>query len=65
MLVSNKYLSQNLLRDPILPSEADYLIMECTYGDKPHEDLDTAYAELCAAVTKTIRRGGKVPIPAR
>ena len=53
-----------LLRDPVLPSEVDHLIMECTYGDKPHQDPDTAYEELRAAVTKTFRRGGKVIIPA-
>lgn len=27
-----------LLKDPILPEAADYLIMESTYGDKPHRD---------------------------
>jgi metallo-beta-lactamase family protein len=53
-----------LLRDPVLPSDADHLIMECTYGDKPHQDPDTAYEELCAAVTRTFHRGGKVIIPA-
>jgi metallo-beta-lactamase family protein len=53
-----------LLRDPILPSDTDYMIMECTYGDKPHNDPSTAYDELCVAVTRTVRRGGKVIIPA-
>jgi len=28
-----------LLRDPVLPSDADYMIMECTYGDKTHQSL--------------------------
>ena len=27
-----------LLRDPVLPEDVDYLLMECTYGDKPHND---------------------------
>ena len=53
-----------LLRDPVLPSDADYLIMECTYGDKPHHDPESAYEALCLAVTKTVHRGGKVIIPA-
>ncbi len=52
-----------LLRDPVLPEEADYLIMECTYGDKPHEDPQQAYDELRQVVTNTIGRGGKVIIP--
>mgnify|MGYP005846413709 CR=1 FL=1 len=37
-----------LLRDPLLPENADYLLMESTYGDK----------------ARTIKRGGKVIIPA-
>ena len=31
---------------PILPEQVDYLIMECTYGDKPHRDPQLAYDEL-------------------
>ena len=26
-----------IIRDPKLPFDSDYLIMECTYGDRPHE----------------------------
>jgi metallo-beta-lactamase family protein len=40
------------------------MIMECTYGDKPHRDPAAAYDELGVAVTRTVRRGGKVIIPA-
>jgi metallo-beta-lactamase family protein len=53
-----------LIRDPVLPTEADYLVMECTYGDKPHRDPQTAFEELREVVTRTVRRGGKVIIPA-
>jgi metallo-beta-lactamase family protein len=53
-----------LLRDPILPSQADYLIMECTYGDKPHRDPESALEELRQVVSRTIQRSGKVIIPA-
>jgi metallo-beta-lactamase family protein len=53
-----------LLRDPVLPNWADYLIMECTYGDKPHEDPNLAYDELRQVVGRTLERGGKVIIPA-
>jgi metallo-beta-lactamase family protein len=52
-----------LIRDPVLPYEADVLMMECTYGDKPHENPQLAVEELRQAVTRTIRRGGKVIIP--
>jgi len=53
-----------LLRDPVLPSGADYMIMECTYGDKPHENPQLAYDELREVVRSTAERKGKVIIPA-
>ena len=53
-----------LLRDPVLPSDADYLLMECTYGDKTHRDPQVAFDELQEIVSKTVNRGGKVIIPA-
>ena len=53
-----------LLRDPILPVDADYLLMECTYGDKPHDDPRRAFEEFQEVVERTIQRGGKVIIPA-
>ncbi|MFZ5878419.1 MAG: MBL fold metallo-hydrolase RNA specificity domain-containing protein [Chloroflexota bacterium] len=53
-----------LLRDPVLPTEADYMIMECTYGDKPHRDPLNAYEEFRGVVKRTVERGGKIIIPA-
>ena len=53
-----------LVRDPVTPLEVDYLIMECTYGDRVHETPDQAYASLHDLVRRTIDRGGKVIIPA-
>ncbi len=53
-----------LLRDPVLPTAADYMIMECTYGDKPHREPELAYEELRQVVSRTVNRGGKVIIPA-
>ena len=53
-----------LLRDPVLPSQVDTLIMECTYGDKSHRDPELAYEELREVVKRTVARGGKVIIPA-
>jgi len=53
-----------LMRDPVLPEKPDVLIMECTYGDKPHRDPELAYAELRDVTAKTLERGGKVIIPA-
>ena len=53
-----------LMRDPELPEAVDYLIMECTYGDKPHRDPQMAYDELRTVVGRTLERKGKVIIPA-
>jgi metallo-beta-lactamase family protein len=53
-----------LLRDPILPTDADYLLMECTYGDKPHDDPSVAFEEFHEVVARTMKRGGKVIVPA-
>ena len=53
-----------LLRDPVLPEAADYLLMESTYGDKSHNDPALAFEEFHNVVARTVARGGKVIIPA-
>jgi len=55
-----------LLKDPILPGgyDVDLLMMECTYGDRPHDDINKAFDEFRKVVNQTIQRGGKVIIPA-
>jgi metallo-beta-lactamase family protein len=53
-----------LLRDPILPDAADYMIMECTYGDRSHNNPEIAYLEFRDVVKRTVERGGKVIVPA-
>lgn len=53
-----------IIRDPVLPDRADILIMESTYGDKPHRDPENAFVEFRDVVKRTIGRGGKVIVPA-
>jgi metallo-beta-lactamase family protein len=53
-----------LIKDPVLPSDADTLLMECTYGDRNHPANVEAYEQLRAIVSDTLGRGGKVIIPA-
>lgn len=53
-----------LLRDPVLPEVADYLLMESTYGDKLHNDPQAAFDEFRQVVKRTVNRGGKLIIPA-
>lgn len=52
-----------LIPDPVTPHDVDYMIMECTYGDRPHPDPDAGYEELRLVVERTINRGGKVIVP--
>ncbi len=53
-----------LIPDPVMPSEVDYLLMESTYGDKPHAEHTYAYNELRDVVAETLERDGKVIVPA-
>ena len=53
-----------ILRDPVLPKDVDYLVMEATYGDKVHNDPQKAHEELYQVVMETIRKRGKVIVPA-
>ena len=54
---------QPLIRDPSYIREADYVIMESTYGNRNH-DKRTDYArELAGIIQSTFDRGGNVVIP--
>ncbi len=53
-----------ILRDPSTVSEADFLIMESTYGSRRHEARDDARATLRKVILETYHRRGKVLIPA-
>jgi metallo-beta-lactamase family protein len=54
----------HILRDPILPADVDYLVMESTYGDKPRGDPQAAYEEFFQVVMAAIQRRGKIIVPA-
>lgn len=54
-----------LMNDPVLPEgKVDTLLMECTYGDKPHAEPELAFTEFRDVVKRTVKRGGKIIIPA-
>jgi metallo-beta-lactamase family protein len=53
-----------LLSVPDSPPAADALILESTYGNRDHEDVHAEVEEMAAAITRTIKRGGTVVIPA-
>lgn len=56
--------SHPLLREPAPPPAVDALVLESTYGDRAHEDVQSELDELAAVITRTIKRGGTVLIPA-
>src|SRR5262249_25832562 len=49
-----------LLQDPVLPQPVDYLLMECTYGDTPHDDPRVAFEQFRQVVMQAVGRGGKI-----
>lgn len=53
-----------LIRNPIYTREADYVVMESTYGDRLHEKGGDHVAELARITQETLDRGGNVVIPA-
>jgi len=54
-----------LLRDPTPIFEADYLLVESTYGNRDHKSMDATQDELVEAVNDTLeRKGGNVIVPA-
>ena len=52
-----------LLKDPTIIEKADYIIMEATYGDRVHDDIEQRTEELINIILKTTKRGGSVIIP--
>lgn len=52
-----------IIRDPVIPTGADAVIMESTYGNRDHESVTNARSELAAVVRDTAARGGRVLIP--
>ncbi len=60
--IGNK--NKPLIRDPHYIKEADYVVMECTYGDRLHGVIPDHVSILAGIVQKTLDRGGNVVIPA-
>lgn len=56
-------LNQPLLRDPQYIKEADYVIMESTYGDRIHKQVTNYVPVFADIIQKTFDRGGNLVIP--
>ena len=52
-----------ILRDPDVFSEADYIIMESTYGDRIHNGSTDVEGRLAQVIRETVDAGGNVVIP--
>ena len=53
-----------IVREPVPPEGANALIMESTYGNRDHESVQGARAQLARVVRETAARGGRILIPA-
>ncbi|MDO5602942.1 MAG: MBL fold metallo-hydrolase [Oscillospiraceae bacterium] len=59
--IGNK--AQPLLKDPQYIREADYAVMESTYGDRSHGPAPDYIGELAGIIQETFDNGGNVVIP--
>jgi metallo-beta-lactamase family protein len=52
-----------LVRDPSVFEQADYIVMESTYGDRNHKDPLDVEELLAQIIKETIKAGGNIIIP--
>jgi len=52
-----------ILHDPTLFDEADYVLVESTYGDRLLESSEDAANQLAEIINSTVKRGGNIVIP--
>jgi len=53
-----------ILRNPDLSSRPDFLIIESTYGGRNHDPQEKSLLDLEQVIKDTVKRGGKLIIPA-
>jgi metallo-beta-lactamase family protein len=53
-----------IIKDPSVPAEADFIVMESTYGNRLHKPMKESIDELVEAIKTTFKKGGNVYIPA-
>ncbi len=57
-------IDQPIIKDPQYIKQADYVVMEATYGDRLHERSHDFTADLAKIIDETLNRKGNVIIPA-
>lgn len=55
--------SRPLINDPVMPPDADYVVIESTYGDRLHGARPDYVTDLSNILQQTFDRGGNVVIP--
>ncbi|MDP3049678.1 MAG: MBL fold metallo-hydrolase [Thermodesulfovibrionales bacterium] len=53
-----------IINDPSLATEAEYVVMESTYGNRLHKGMSETIDELVEVIKVTFKKGGNVIIPA-
>jgi metallo-beta-lactamase family protein len=54
-----------VIKDPALPAAPpEWVVIESTYGNRLHKDIASSQDELADVIKDTIKRGGKVIVPA-
>lgn len=53
-----------VIKNPVLPSDLDVLVMESTYGNKLHQVSDEVEEVVAKLINKVAQRKGKIIIPA-
>lgn len=56
-------INQPLIKDPAYLTQADYVVMESTYGDRTHGERPDYAKALAKVIQRTFDRGGNVVIP--
>ena len=56
-------INQPIIKDPQYLKEADYVVMESTYGDREHGGTPDYVKELSRIIKETFDKGGNVVIP--
>ena len=52
-----------ILRDPAVVGEADYILIESTYGDRVHHGRDDTKKMIAEVINSTRETGGKIIVP--
>jgi len=52
-----------ILQDPTFFEEADYVLVESTYGNRTHDSQDTIVDDLSEIINSTVKAGGNTVVP--